>query len=67
MANGMNGYVSKPIDRKELQNTIERVLSVYAFSRRAPADALPAPADAAPSTADTAAIMSDLDELFADL
>lgn len=67
MANGMNGYVSKPIDRKELQTTIERVLSVYAFSRRAPADALPAPADAAPSTADTAAIMSDLDELFADL
>ena len=65
MANGMNGYVSKPIDRKELQTTIERVLSVYAFSRRHAIEAAaPAPATEA---SETAAIMSDLDQLFADL
>jgi CheY-like chemotaxis protein len=34
LASGMDGYVSKPIDRRELHGTIERLLGVHAFARR---------------------------------
>jgi CheY-like chemotaxis protein len=40
---GMNDYVSKPIDRRELHGTIERLLDVHAFARRAAPDAGPLP------------------------
>jgi CheY-like chemotaxis protein len=42
---GMNEYVSKPNNRRELHGTIERLLDVHAFARRAApaAESLPPP------------------------
>jgi CheY-like chemotaxis protein len=40
---GMNEYVSKPNNRRELHGTIERLLDVHAFARRAAPAAEPLP------------------------
>jgi signal transduction histidine kinase/CheY-like chemotaxis protein len=47
LAVGMDGYVSKPIDRQELHATLERLLGVHAFGALAPPCAWTPPASPA--------------------
>lgn len=64
LAAGMNAYVSKPINRRELYRSIERLLGVRAFSSAAE----PAPArDQAPAPETTPEVASELDQLLGGL
>lgn len=63
MAAGMNGYVSKPINRRELHRTIERLLGVHAFARGTAAPA----ATALPAPVVTAEVIEEVDDILAGL
>jgi DNA-binding response OmpR family regulator len=63
LAAGMNAYVSKPINRRELFRTIERLLGLRAFRRdlAPPIEAMPPPSEA------SADVQAELDALLGDL